>query len=192
MVARDFLAQRERDPGYQAMRAAKDRELAERAEQRQQEQKPLLDDLAAIGVVVDSISHLCRMPRTSEQVFAVLLHHLQRPYSPHMLEWIGRAFGTRSARPFVWNDLVALLKTHALEEAAADGVMTAISEIAQPRDLETLIDLITDRSLGSRRIFLVQNLMRSRRPEARAILLRLQDDTDLAGEITTRLRRSRR
>jgi len=65
--------------------------------------------------------------------------------------------------------------------------MVAISDMAQPSDLETLIDLLSDPSIGGSRIFLVSNLMRSKRPAARTALLRQQDDPDLTGEIKARL-----
>lgn len=67
----------------------------------------------------------------------------------------------------------------------------AISDMAQPGDLHTLTDLLSDPSLGTSRIFLVSNLMRSKRPEARTALLRNQADPDLTEEITARLSRSR-
>jgi hypothetical protein len=69
--------------------------------------------------------------------------------------------------------------------------MVSISDMAQPRDLSTLIDLLDDRSIGTSRIFLISSLMRSKKPEARAALLRNQDDPDLANEIEARLSRSR-
>ena len=191
MTAQEAIAKCEADPTYRAMRADKDRQIAEREEQYRREVKPLLDDLATIGVVVESVPDLCCIPAPDERVFPILMEHLKRPYSAAMLEWIGRACGAKNARPIVWDTLVSMLKTHSLEERAADGVMVSISEIAQPRDLQTLIDLLSDRSLGGRRIFLVENLMRSRKPEARDTLLRLQDDPDLTKEITDRLARSR-
>src|SRR5690606_32460364 len=46
------------DPAYQAMRKEKEAEQAKRVEQRAQEMQPLLDDLAAVGVVVDRPSRL--------------------------------------------------------------------------------------------------------------------------------------
>lgn len=187
----EAMAQQDVDPAYQAMRAAKGNEHAERVEQRRREAKPLLDDLAAIGVVIDGVQRLLSIPRPDDRIYPILLDHLRRTYSPHLLEWIGRSFGTKSARPVVWEELVSLLKDHTLEKSAADGVMVAVSEMAQPRDLPTLIELISNRCLGQRRIFLVSNLMRSKRPEARATLVRLQDDPDLIEEIEARLHRAR-
>lgn len=104
---------------------------------------------------------------------------------------IGRAFGHKSARPIVWESLVRLIKDHVLDDSALGGVLAAVSEMAHPRDASTLIDLVSDRSLGASRLFLVSNLMRSKRPEARATLLRLQDAPELTKEITARLHRSR-
>ena len=191
MTAGELLAQLATDPQYQSVRIARDRQLAEIAEQRRQEQEPLLRDLAAAGVTVDWVGLLLEMPNVDERIYPVLLEHLTKPYDPWLLDWIGRAFGRKTARPIVWDTLISLIKTHVLEEAAAGGVMVALSDMAQPRDLGTMIDLLSETSLGSSRIFLVRNLMRSKRPEARAALLHHKDDPDLTEEITARLARSR-
>jgi hypothetical protein len=186
-----MFAQQDNDPEYQAMRAAKDRELAQIAEERRQEQEPLLSDLAKVGVVVDWIGQLLELPAPDERIYPVLLDHIARPYRPWLLEWIGRAFGHRSARRVVWDQLLDLIRSHALEERAAEGVMVAISEMARPEDTPILIDLLSDPSLGRSRTFLVRNLMRSKRQEARTALLRNQADPDLTKEISARLSQSR-
>lgn len=191
MTAAEHQAILEKDPAYQEMRKAKEAAHAKLVKQRRLEQQPLLKDLAAVGVIVDSVGRLCSFSDPDERIYPVLLDHLTRPYSPHLLEWIGRAFGRKSARSIVWDTLVGLIKSHGLEKSAVEGVMVAISDMAQPRDLATLIDLLSDRSIGISRIFLVSNLMRSKKPEARAALLRNQDDPDLVKEITARLARRR-
>lgn len=191
MTLREAMEQQDADPAYQAMRRARDSESAEVAEQRRREQQPLLNDLSAAGVIVAWVGELCSIPDPDPRIYPVLLDHLTKPNSPWLLEWIGRAFGRKTARPMVWDNLINLVKTHALEEPAAVGVMVAISEMAQPRDLETLIDLLSNPSIGGSRVFLVSNLMRSKRPAARAALLQHQDDPDLRNEIKARLARSR-
>jgi hypothetical protein len=191
MTAGELLAQQATDPLYQAARSAKNWDLAQIAEQRRREQQPLLNDLSAAGVIVDWVGQLCSNPDPDERIYRVLLDHLAKPYSPWLLEWIGRAFARKSARPIVWDTLVDVIKTHALDERATGGVMAAISDMAQPSDLAILIELLSDPSLGSSRVFLVGNLMRSRRPAARDALLRHQDDPDLTKEITSRLSRTR-
>lgn len=191
MTAGALLAQLAADPVYRAMRRAKDKEHAKLVEQRRQEQRPLLNDLATAGVNVESVGRLLEIPDPDERIYPVLLDHLTKSYSPWLLEWIGRAFGRKAARPIVWDTLIHLLASHVLEERATVGVMVAISDMARPSDIATLIMLLSDTSLGMSRIFLVSNLMRSKRPEARAALLRHKDDPDLTKEITARLARSR-
>ena len=191
MTLREAMEQQEADPAYQAMRRARDGELAKVAEQHRLEEQPLLNDLSAAGVIVASVVDLCSIPDPDPRIYPVLLDHLTKPNPPWLNEWIGRAFGRKTARPLVWHTLINLIKTHALEERATEGVMTAVSIMAQPRDLETLVDLLSDPFIGGSRIFLVSNLMRSKRPAARAALLQHQDDPDLTIEIKARLARSR-
>ena len=190
MTAVELLARLASDPEYEAMRAANDRKLAEIAERRRQEQEVLLSDLAGVGVVVDWVGRLLEARTPSERIYPILLDHIARPYSPSLLEWIGRAFGRRSARSIVWDRLVTLIKTHALTEPAAEGVIEALSVMARPGDLPTLIDLLSDPSLGPGRVYLVRNLMRSKKQEARTALLRAQADPDLTMEFSARLSRS--
>ncbi len=191
MTAGEMLAQQAANPEYQAMRAERDRELATFAERRKQEQQPLLKDLAMAGVAVDWVGEILSIQVPDQRIYFVLLDHITKPYNPWLLEWIGRAIGSKSARLIVWDRPIKLLKTDALQASAVTGVMIAISEMAQPSDLDTLIDLISDPSLGPSRIFLVGNLTRSKKPEARSALLRNQADPDLTKEITARLSRSR-
>ncbi len=179
------------NPAYQEMRKAREAEHAKMVEARAQELQPLLEDLKAAGVVVDRLSRLLEMPAPDAHVYRVLLDHLTRPYSPWLLEWIGRAFGHKSARAIAWDNLVNLIKSQSLEMAAVEGVLVAISEMARPSDLTTLLDLVSDRSIGKGRVFLVKNLIRSKKPEALAALLRLQDDPDLATEIMAHFDRKR-
>lgn len=190
MTLVESRGQQASDPEYQAICAARERELSEIAEQRKLEQQPLLQELATVGVNVDWVGRLLEIPSPHPCVYPILLDHITKPYSPWLSEWIGRAFARKSARPYVWDALITLLKAHALGSGAVEGVMAAISEMAQPSGLHTLIDLLSDTSLGPSRIFLVGNLMRSKRPEARSALVRNQSDHDLTVEITARLSRS--
>lgn len=187
ITAEDLAAQLAADPSYQAMRKAKQEEHAKLVAQRAAEMQPLLNDLAAVGVAVDCVSRLSEIQDPDERIYPVLLDHLNRPHKPWLLEWIGRAFGRKSAHPHVWDTLMNLIKDYRLEKPAVVGVMVAITDMARPSDLPTLIDLLSDRSIGSSRIFIVRNLMRSKKPEARAALLRNRNDPELAIEIEARL-----
>jgi hypothetical protein len=189
MTVGELLAQQATDAEYHAMRRAKDRELAEIAERRRREQRALLDDLAAVGVIVDWVGRLLETSSPDQRIYPVLLDHIGRPYSPWLSEWIGRALGHKAARPLVWDTLIHRLKARVLSKPAAEGVFAAISTMARPADVDTLIELLSEPQLGSGRIYLVRNLMRSKRREARAALVEHQGDPDLTKEITARLSR---
>jgi HEAT repeat protein len=122
------------------------------------------------------------------QALPILLIHLQRPYDDGIREGIARALAVKGARPLAWDELVGLVQSQSLPDRVADGVMVAISAMARPADLHAIIGLIKDRSIGSRRVFLVRNLMRSKKPEARRTLLDMRDDPDLQEEIAARLK----
>ena len=86
MTLREAMAQLDADPAYRAMRRAKDRELAEVAEQRRLEQQPLLNDLSAAGVSVAWVGELCSIPDPDPGIYSVLLDHLTKPNSPWLVE----------------------------------------------------------------------------------------------------------
>lgn len=191
ITAAEHLAILSADPEWVAMRAAKDAELAKRRAQLRVEAKPLLDDLAALGIAVESAWELNSGYANYEAAIPVLLSHLKRPYSPRISEGIARALAFKEARLTAWEPLLKILRTKSFSGRVADGVMAAISEMARPADIQTLIELMEDNSLGSQRMLLVSNLMRSKKPEARSALLRLQNDPELQKEITFRLKKSR-
>jgi hypothetical protein len=192
ITAQEAIAQLNADPEWVAKRDARDRELAERSAALRLEERPLLDDLAAAGFSVESVWDLVNSPGTYKAALPVLLSHLTRAYSPRMREGIARALAVKDARAIAWDSLLAMLRSHQVPRPSADGIFVALSAMAQPKDVETLIELIRDPSLGGARIFLVRNLMRSKAPEARTTLLSLQTDPELCAEITARLKNSRR
>jgi hypothetical protein len=98
MTLRELQQQQNADPAYQAMRRARDSELAEIAELRKREQQPLLNDLSTAGIVVSSVSELCSLSDPDACMHPILLDHLTKPNPPWLLEWIRRAFGRKTAR----------------------------------------------------------------------------------------------
>jgi hypothetical protein len=188
--AAEVMRQLEADPDWVARRNAQERDRAEREERSRREQSALLRDLATCGTSVTSVWDLVNTATPYPHALRVLLSHLSRPYNGGLLEGIARALAVKEARPIAWNTLVTAVRDGSLSQGVADGMMVAISAMARPADLHTLFDLIQDRSLGACRGFLVRNLMRSKRPEAREVLLRLQDDPDLRREIMVRLKTS--
>ena len=190
-TARDFLSELETDFGFQAAAAMRREAQHDEAERRKLEQAELIADLEKVGVSISEISDLLSVSAVSPGGYAVLLDHITRDYRPWLLEWIGRSFGRKDAY-CLFEELVVLLKNGSLPSAAATGVAAAISDIARPSDLDTIIALASDTALGKCRIFFVRNLTRSRKPHARASLQALNGDSDIGSEIRSRLSRAKR
>jgi len=188
VTAAELTARLEADPDWVARRDARERNRTEREQQSHIEQAPLLNDLQAIGIVVNNVNDLVNTATPYPQALPVLLRHFSNEYSERTLEGIARALAVKDARLIAWDHLIASLREKLFSKELSDAIMVAISAMARPTDLECLIDLIKDDSLGSCRIFLVSNLMRSKRKEARNVLFSLRYDPDLKKEIAIRLK----
>ena len=148
---------------------------------------PLLDDLAAIGVHLQSIwstTHIKAMP---PEAFRIMLRHLlSGDHTLRTREGIAAAIGRREGRDVVWDDLLACYR--ALPEDVKPGTLkervgAALSEMAHRKDVPLLSDLLCDSRVGRTRIFFIRNLTRSRDPAAWTLLERLRGDPDLEKEI---------
>ena len=134
-------------------------------------------------MVVETVWDLVNTVGPYPTAIPILLRHLFRPYRDRTREGIARALGVREARPVAWDQLIAGLREGSLRDGAAIGAMAAVSVMALPTDCDTVCELIRDASLGPQRVFLVRNLTRSKRIEAKNTLLALRDDPDLSAEI---------
>jgi hypothetical protein len=189
ITAEELTRQLKADPSWLARRDARNRDLAEHEERSRREQSELVADLSAAGVSVRNVWDLVNTSRPYPNALPVLLAHLSKPYGEGTLEGIARALGVKDARPIAGEALLATLRAGSLSKRMADGMMVAISAMARASDLDTLIDIIATPLFGTQRIFLVKNLMRSKKPIARETLHALKDDPDLRSEIAARLKR---
>ena len=110
-------------------------------------------------------------------------------------EGIARALVKKWARSLAWDGLLEAYRNEPnLSNVAPPGeigapsgpkvaMADAISTMATPSDLDTLIELISNPSNGPSRIMLIRNLSRSRAKLAFETLVRLKDDPDLKLEI---------
>ncbi len=180
----------EADPDWIARRDANEQKRVLAGEESHRQQAPLLQDLESVGIIIFCVWDLVNTAKPYPSAWPILLAHLSRPYEDRIRERIARSLAVKDARAIVWDRLVELMYSEPPQSGAKAGMMVAISAMACPSDLKAIIDLISDPSIGSCRLFLVSNLMRSKKPEARQVLLALRDDPDLRLEINPRLRRS--
>jgi len=190
ITAAEAIRQLEADPEWVSRRDAREQDRVRREQRSQQEQRPLLRDLEATGTRVSDVWDLVNTPTPYPRALPVLLAHLMHPYGDRIREGIARALALKEARPLAWEQLISLIGSKSLPKQVADGLMVALSAMARPTDLQAMLGLISDSSIGASRIFLVRNLMRSKKPEARQVLVNLRDDPDLRMDIAARLKMS--
>lgn len=181
------------DPEWVARHAEAERQLAATSENLRRDEAPLVEALNGVGLQVSSIWDLVNTSISYPKAIPVLVTHLDRLYASRNLEGIARALAVREARTLAWDKVWALATSLLVgtNQQLQDSLIAALCGMATSDDLPKMISLINDRRLGASRVLIVGNLMRSRRPEAREALLKLQNDPDLRKEIASRLKRAK-
>jgi hypothetical protein len=172
-----------------AYRAEVERHQAENAEDVRQsrgEQLPLLADLHAAGIELDTVWHLYKHPEARAQAIPVLLEHIVRDYPDRVLEGIGCGLCNRAARPW-WNEIKDLyLATDT--EIVRDRLAAALGICAARAQYEDLLAFVPNQSLGETRIYFLRPINRiGNRMEpgrGRAVIEPLAADPVLGKEAT--------
>lgn len=180
------------DPEFMRRRAEQERALAERAALIRSAEAPLVEDLARVGLEVDSVWLLKNNNPEFRKAIPILLDHLRRPYPDIIRAGIAQRLAVRATRKIGWRILVEEFRSTGYEHKhVKDSLGAALSGAADDSVIEELINLAKDRSLGSSRIMLLRGIRRSRRPEAKQAIVELADDPDLAREIKSWRTRSK-
>jgi hypothetical protein len=173
--------------------AAKLRAVQERERELRLAQAPLIADLGAVGIHVESVWDLVNTRASYAAAIPVLLNHFTPDYPPEVREGIARALAVREAA-WAWDVLLRLF----LEEPTSGkrpvkwALACALAGAATNDRVDELIRLVTDQSVGENRLALLQPLAKSRDPRARKTLEGLGEDPQLAREIRLLLGRSKR
>lgn len=154
------------------------------------DEAPLLDDLAAVGVEVNSVWRLYTVPDAYPTVIPVLLSHVQRDYRDRVLEGIGIALAHKTARGW-WSELKHLYLT-AENPVVRDRLAAALSEVAVREHYDDLLGFIRDPRLGATRVYFLRDINRIGNRMApgagRAEIESLADDPVLGREATAILK----
>jgi hypothetical protein len=189
----ELIAKLTADPAFVAGRENEEEQRSRREAEYRRAEAPLVDELRASGFDVQSAWDLVNTPGSYPQAVPVLLEHLRRPYPAPVREGIARALAVPEARSG-WAVLTQLYRDEP-EERVRDGLAVAIAAGATDDVIGDVIALACDARHGSSRVLLLRALERSADPRARAALMGLGTDPDLAKEIQillARLKRARR
>ena len=121
-------------------------------------ERPLLDELASIGIEIDTVWDLYKIPEARERAVPVLLRHLARDYPDRVLEAIGHSLDGSFVRPW-WAELRAVyLRTD--RDVVRDRLANALASCATKAHYDDLLDFVADASLGPSRIYFLRPINR--------------------------------
>lgn len=138
-------------------------------------EQPIVADLHAAGVEVDSVWDLVNTSVPYPAALPMLLKHLQiGGYPDRVMESLGRALAVKPA-VFAWDDPRELfLKAHGQGEE--EGLAVALAASATSDHLEALIDLLHKASRSDNRIHFLRPIKRVGGRRGHEILLSLKSD----------------
>jgi hypothetical protein len=189
-VMAELEKKKREDPVYRAALERVAAESAERARLLRVAEQPVVADLRASGLDLDSVWDLHKIPDSRPRAIPVLLQHLVRDYPDGVLRGIGQGLDHRSARAW-WAELRELM-LNTEREVIRDGLAATLSTCATREHYEDLLDFLGTESLGPCRIYFVRPVNRignrMKAGHGRAVVESFADDPVLGKEATAVLK----
>ena len=182
--AAELMAELQADRGFVAERERREDDLRRREAVWREAEAPLVQELRAAGVAVESVWDLVNTAAPYPAAVPILLAHLERPYPDRVREGIARALAVPEAS-FSAETLIRLYRQEPPGTDAKQGLAVALAQAAGD---DELIALAGDPAHGTSRALLLDALARSPAPRARAALDALTGDPEV-GEEARRLMR---
>jgi hypothetical protein len=186
-TAAELLAQLSGDTDYVARRKQLDEAFRRKHDKEMRAEAPIVEELRASGVPVNSTWDLVNTPNVYPQSLQILLAHLQKPYPDAIRDGIARAMAIPGAK-FAWPILIRLYRQEKKVGRTQQGLAVALSNIADDEVMDDLIALGREPQLGASRALLLDALRRSRLARARTALMEFANDPLLQKEARRILR----
>lgn len=187
-TAAELMAELQADPVYVAEQQRREEELQAKASAWRQAEAPLVEELRAAGVEVDSAWDLVNTSTPYPNALPILLEHLGRPYPDRVREGIARALAVGRDARFGWARLLELYREEPAGADAKSGLAAALAAIVDDDVVDEVIELARDDAHGESRILLLRALKRSRSPQARLALEEFVSDPVLGQEAQAQLK----
>lgn len=172
------------DPAYRAELERVESERAGRARLFKLAEQPVVADLKAIGLDLNTVWDFHKIPNSRPQAIPVLLKHLSLDYPEDVLQGIGHGINHRSARAW-WGELSEMMLSTE-REAVRDRLAATLSACATREHYEGLLAFIRNDSLGECRIYFVRPINsignRIKAGQGRTIIEAVVDDPVLGRE----------
>lgn len=188
ITAGDLMAQLAADPEFQEKLQAEEAERLERLRELRLAQEPILKDLRAAGIKLDSVWDLVNTSAPYPHALPVLMTHLERGgYPERVMEGIGRALAVKPSVVF-WDRLKARW-LGARDAGEEDGAAVALAACATRAHLEDLIHFLAVEERGQSRIYFIRPILKLGGDRGREIVDGLRGDPVFGDEATALLKR---
>jgi HEAT repeat protein len=142
---------------------------------------PLLKDLTALGVRVDSIVEVRRDRTTFRTVLPVLIDWFRKTDNVDLKWEIAGVLATPWAKPSAAAGALIEGFRGVEEESLRWSIGSALSDVATDAELGALVELVEDRRYGRSREMLAVALGKIKDPRAVDVLIGLLDDAEVVG-----------
>lgn len=179
--ATELMAQLQQDPEYQRKKQAADAERKARAQELRRAEQPIVTDLGAAGVEVNSVWDLVNTAEPYPAALPILMEHLERGgYPDRVMESLGRALAVKPAVAY-WDRLKAryLSPRNSGEE---DGTAVALAACATASQADDLIGFLSLSQRGDTRVYFIRPILEVGGQRGRRIVESLRSDTTLGKE----------
>jgi len=189
--ATDLMARLQNDPEYRATVEGAEAERQERARLLGAAEQPIVADLRAVGVQVDSVWDLVNTSEPYPAALPVLMEHLERGgYPERVMESLGRALAVKPSVAF-WERLKARW-LGARDPGEEDGAAVALAACATKAQLGDLIEFLSVEERGQSRIYFIRPILKIGGERGREVVESLRDDPVFGQAATARLKRRRK
>lgn len=180
-TAAELMAELARDENYVRMRAEKEAARLKSVAAAKQEERPILEDLAEVGLDVGSVWDFVNTPYPYPEAIPVLEKHLVKNYSVKIKEGIARALTVPEADSS-WNILVVEFEEDSDTSTLGKkwALANALGFLLNEERIPDIQELVLNPRHGESRVAIVEALGKFRTTKSRALLTSLQEDSQVA------------
>jgi len=187
LTAAELMASLHKNCEFIARQAAQEQHREELERSLHAAEEPLVQALAAAGIVVSSVWELVNSAQKYPSAIPILIKHLKTPYHPKIREGIARALTVLEAKPIAAQALIEAFQ-HELDVADSGvkwALANALTVVADDSVLDDLIALVQDKRHGASRTMLTLALGNTKNPRAVDVLLELLQDDEVVEHALT-------
>jgi hypothetical protein len=179
--ATELMAQLEGDEDYQRTIREAEAEREVKVRELNHAEQPIVADLRAVGVQVDSVWDLVNTAVPYPAALPILMDHLERGgYPSRVMESLGRALAVKPAVAF-WDRLKArYLQPRSRGEQ--EGAAVALAASATGAEFDDLVGLLSNEECGQSRIYFVRPILALGGAKGRELIETLRTDPVLGKE----------